>query len=61
MTNWFNTLNESLAAESLVDLWPLGQNIEYGQTVQVISNGRLISIYRSNTSGRYERPVHYAC
>lgn len=57
--NWFPTLNEALEAEGLVDRWPVGKNIRYDETVDVVSGGRYISVYRDN-SGRYERPVHYA-
>ena len=60
--NWFDTLNQALESEGLVDLWPLGSNIGYGENVRhhVNDNGRerLISVYRE-TDGRYERPVHY--
>lgn len=58
--NWFETLNAALEAEGLVDQWPTGRNISYGQTVRVKSNDgeSLISVTREN-DGRYERPVHY--
>jgi hypothetical protein len=60
--NWFETLNESLASEQMVDLWPLGTNVGYGENVRVIvsDNGkmRLLSVYRE-TDGRYERVVTY--
>ena len=57
--NWFETLNQSLESEGLVDLWPLGLNISYGQNVRFTTDcGRLISVYRE-TNGRYERVVHY--
>lgn len=58
---YFDTLNEALESEGLVDLWPIGKNIEYGYTERVIVNDgtKLISIYRNN-AGRYERPVHYS-
>ncbi len=56
--NYFATLNESLAAENVIELWPIGSNIEYGQTVRHIVADHLISVYRSQ-SGNYERPVHY--
>lgn len=58
--NWFETLNAALESEGLVDQWPTGRNISYGQTVRVKSNDgeRLISVTRE-TDGRYERPVHY--
>jgi hypothetical protein len=57
--NWFNTLNEALESENLIEYWPLGLNIQYEQTVSFASNGKWISVYRDN-SGRYERPIHYA-
>ena len=68
--NWFNTLNEALESEGLVDLWQLGSNVNYEQTVQhIVETGELkgkrqvpvmkmISVYR-NEKGMYERPVHY--
>ncbi len=68
--NWFATLNDALESEGLVELWPLGSNIKYGETVQhVVATGfyrgkrqtpvrRLISVYR-NELGSYERPVTY--
>lgn len=64
MQTYFETLNQALASENLIDLWD-GTPIEYGQTVSRRVDdgsryGRIISIYRS-TSGRYERPVTYRC
>jgi hypothetical protein len=56
--NWFETLNQSLESENLINYWPLGLNISYGETVRFIADGRLISVTREN-DGRYERPVHY--
>lgn len=56
---WFPTLNDALDAEDLTELWPLGVNIQYNQTCDVVRAGRLISVYRDE-QGRYERPVHYA-
>lgn len=58
--NWFLTLNEALQSEDLVNLWPFGLNIGYGETVRFTTDcGRLISVYRE-TDGLYERPVHYS-
>ena len=58
-TNWFGTLNEALAAEGLVDVWPLGLNVAYGETVNFITEDFLyVSVYRSSTSS-YERPIQY--
>lgn len=55
---YFETLNSALESEGLVDLWPLGESISYGETKRILTEDRLISVYRSD-SGRYERPVHY--
>lgn len=57
--NYFPTLNDALQSEGLVELWPLGSNIAYGETVSHIVNNRLISVYRDER-GYYERPVHYS-
>lgn len=64
------TLNAALSELNLVDLWPIGSNINYSQTVQhIVETGeirgkrqipvlRLISVYRDE-KGRYETPVTY--
>lgn len=57
--NWFPTLNGALEAENLVALWPLGLNINYGETVAIASRGRYISVTRDKR-GFYERPIHYS-
>lgn len=59
MTNWFNTLNDALESEGLVDLWPLGLNVGYNQEVHFVNDGTFVSIYRDER-GMYERPIHYA-
>jgi hypothetical protein len=59
MKNYFDTLNQALESEGLVDQWTTGTNINYGETVQVNTGERLISVYRTS-NGRYERPVHYS-
>ncbi len=60
--NWFETLNDALESELLTELWPLGSNIGYGETVQhIVEDGRdlrLISVYR-NENGMYERVITY--
>ena len=60
--NYFNTLNEALQAEGLIEYWPLGSNIQYSETVQHVvstpTGSQLISVYRDER-GLYERPVHY--
>jgi hypothetical protein len=63
--NWFNTLNDALDAEGLLESWkPTNPPLEYGETRQWAWDdgtrwGRWVSIYR-NEKGRYERPVHYS-
>lgn len=57
--NWFDTLNGALEAEGLIDEWPVGKNMQYGETVRFdTEDGRHVSIYRSDR-GTYERPVVY--
>lgn len=59
MKNYFDTLNDALASESLTDIWPVTASVPYGATVGLAHAGKWLSIYRDET-GRYERPVHYA-
>jgi hypothetical protein len=62
--NWFETLNEALESEGLLEAWDISFDpIDYGQTFRWTwqdgtKYGHLISITREN-DGRYERPVHY--
>lgn len=62
--NWFETLNDALDSEGLVDSWnPTNPPIQYGETRQWGWDngtrwGHWVSIYR-NERGQYERPVHY--
>lgn len=57
--NWFDTLNQALESEDLVDKWPLGLNIGYGEHARVDTDDNIhISIFRE-TNGMYERPIHY--
>lgn len=64
MQTWFNTLNEALLSEGLLDAWdPAFRGIEYGSNFSWTWDdgsryGHQISIYR-NTSGMYERLIHY--
>lgn len=60
MKNYFDTLNDALASESLLDMWPVTASVPYGATVALAIAGRWISIYRDSVTGQYERPVHYA-
>ena len=63
-SNWFPTLNDALESEGLVESWPLGSNIRYGETVRhIIEDGKgfhLVSVSRDER-GYYERPIHYDC
>ena len=62
--NWFNTLNDSLESESLLESWQLSYpGIGYGETFSYTWDdgtkyGHFVSIYRSE-QGLYERAVHY--
>lgn len=62
--NWFDTLNEALDSEGLLDSWDcLNGGIAYGATYSYTFDngtkyGHYVTIYRDET-GRYERPVHY--
>ena len=62
--NWFNTLNDALAAEDLLHTWDLTFDpINYGQSFSYTYDdgtkyGHQISLYRDER-GMYERPVHY--
>lgn len=64
-TNWFNTLNEALDSEGLLDMWytnnpPIGYNEIYSYTFEDDTKyGHYISIYRDER-GMYERPIHYS-
>lgn len=55
---FFETLNQSLESQGLVDHWDMFTSIGYGETVAVIKNGLFVSIFRE-TNGRYEEPVFY--
>jgi len=63
--NWFQTLNEALEAENLLEAWdisfaPIYQDQTFSWTWDNGSKrGHYISVYR-DSAGRYERPVHYA-
>lgn len=58
---YYNTLNEALAAENetLVELFPLGLNLNYGQTVRFVKDGVFCAVYR-NEQGMYEKAISYA-
>lgn len=58
MKNWFETLNGALESEGLVETFPLGTNIGYGESVRYVKDGLFVSVYRSD-DGRYERPISY--
>jgi hypothetical protein len=61
--NWFNTLNEALDSEGLIESWTFNGGIGYGETYTYTFDdgskcGRFVSIFRDN-NGMYERPVNY--
>lgn len=63
--NWFNTLNETLESENLLESWQISyQGIGYDEQFAYTWDdgtkyGHFVSIYRSET-GLYESPIHYA-
>jgi hypothetical protein len=59
MQNYFDTLNDALDSEGLINHWPVTASVPYGATVGLAHAGKWLSVYRDE-SGRYERPVHYA-
>jgi hypothetical protein len=64
MQNWFETLNDALVAENLLESWGITEPpIAYGETRRYTFDdgskyGHFVSIYRDER-GMYERPVHY--
>lgn len=64
MKNWFETLNEALESEGLLDSWnpanaPMRYDTNFSYTYDDGTRyGHYVSIYRGS-DGRYERPVHY--
>lgn len=60
MNNYFETLNDALDSEGLIDRWPITAGVPYGATVALAIAGRWISIYRDGVTGLYERPIHYS-
>jgi hypothetical protein len=39
MQIWFPTLNAALDSENLTHLWPLGANVNYGETIGLAAAG----------------------
>lgn len=60
MKNYFETLNDALDSEGLIDAWPIMASVPYGATVALAIAGKWISIYRDGVTGLYERPIHYS-
>lgn len=63
--NWFNTLNESLESEGLLEHWDcLWSPISYGECRKFYFERdgftNHVSLYRES-DGRYERPIVYVC
>lgn len=57
--SYFDTLRDALESEGLSDLWPTNLNVNYGESICLVVDYLVISIYRNNITGRYERPIHY--
>ena len=69
--SYYPTLNAALESQGLVEYWPMGSNIQYGQTVSHnVQTGvrkvhgkdvpviKHISVYRDER-GLYETPIAY--
>ena len=58
--SFYNTLNEALAAtdEKLVELYPAGYNLRYGETIRFVKDGIFVSVYRDER-GMYEEAISY--
>lgn len=59
--SFYNTLNEALAAtdEKLVELYPTGYSLRYGETIRCVKDGVFFSVYRDER-GMYEEAISYA-
>ena len=58
--SFYPTLNQALEATDpdLVALFPLGWNLNYGQTIRCAKNGVFFSVYRDER-GMYEEAIMY--
>lgn len=57
--NWNNTLNQALEAGNVCpSVWPLGLNINYGETASIVCDGLFVSVCRDER-GMYETAVSY--
>lgn len=57
--NYFNTLNEALDAEGLLEkVDMITQPVGYNQQLNMAVDGTFISVSRMDC-GRYERAIHY--
>ena len=57
---YYNTLNEALEVtdEKLVELYPVGYNLRYGETIRFVKDGIFVSVYRDER-GMYEEAISY--
>lgn len=57
---FYPTLNQALAAtdERLVELFPVGYNLSYEQTIRFVKDGVFASVYRDER-GMYEGALTY--
>lgn len=52
---WFQTLNDALKSEGLLDVWPVGVTIDLNQSICIHSGVYIITMFR-DINGRYQRP-----
>lgn len=58
--SFYPTLNQALEVTDpdLVALFPLGWNLNYGQTIRCVKDGVFFSVYRDER-GMYEEAIMY--
>lgn len=60
MQNWFNTLNEALAAGGVLHKAPMiTEHVPYGACLRICHDGTFITVCRDER-GMYERAISYA-
>lgn len=59
--SFYPTLNQALEATdpALVNLFPIGWNLNYEQTIRCVKDGVFFSVYRDER-GMYEEAIMYA-
>ena len=53
---WFDTLEEALASEHLLEVWPAGKQLAAGEKFEFVGPDRCHVSVRRDYDGKYERP-----